>query len=58
VALNWLLQYSDLIVPIPGARSPEQVVENAGSTGWRLSYEDWRRIDEISRGIRVSYAIW
>ena len=58
VALNWLLQYGDLIVPIPGARSPEQVVENAGSTGWRLSYEDWRRIDEISRGIRVSYAIW
>jgi aryl-alcohol dehydrogenase-like predicted oxidoreductase len=58
VALNWLIQYSDVIVPIPGAKSPEQVEENAGATGWRLSYEDWRRIDEASRGIRVTYVTW
>ena len=58
VALNWLISYSDLIVPIPGARSPEQVAENAGSTGWRLDYEDWRRIDEVSRSIRITYVTW
>jgi len=58
VALNWLVSYSDLVVPIPGARSPEQVVENAGSTGWRLDYEDWRRIDEVSRSIRITYVTW
>lgn len=58
VALNWLIGYSDLIVPIPGAKNPQQVEENAGSVGWRLSYEDWRRIDEISRGIKVTYVTW
>jgi aryl-alcohol dehydrogenase-like predicted oxidoreductase len=58
VALNWLIQYSDVIVPIPGAKSPEQVEENAGATGWRLSYEDWRRIDEASRGVRATYVTW
>ncbi len=58
VALNWLLQYSDLIVPIPGAKSPEQVEENAGSTGWRLSYDDWRKVDDASRGVKVTYVTW
>lgn len=58
VALNWLIMYSPLIVPIPGAKSPEQVVDNAGATGWRLSYDDWRRIDEISKRIKITYVTW
>ena len=58
IALNWLIMYSPLIVPIPGAKTPEQVEINAGSVDWRLSYEDWRRLDEISKSIRISYATW
>ncbi|WFO75674.1 aldo/keto reductase [Desulfurococcaceae archaeon MEX13E-LK6-19] len=58
IALNWLIMYSPLIVPIPGAKKPEQVVDNAGAVGWRLSYEDWRRLDEISKEIRITYVTW
>jgi len=58
VVLNWMLKYSPVILPIPGAKTPEQVEELAGALGWELSYEDWRRIDEESRSIRISYATW
>jgi aryl-alcohol dehydrogenase-like predicted oxidoreductase len=58
VALNWLLKYSPVVVPIPGAKTPEQVVENAGAVGWELSYEDWRLLDEISKSIRLTYVTW
>ncbi len=57
VALNWLL-YDPLIVPIPGARRPEQAESNAGAAGWRLRKEDWRRIDRVSREVRIDRALW
>ena len=56
IVLNWLIMYSPVIVPIPGAKTPEQVEVNAGSVEWRLSYDDWRRIDEVSRKIKITYA--
>lgn len=58
IALNWLIKYSPVIVPIPGAKTPEQVAENAGAVGWELSYDDWRLLDEISKSIRVTYVTW
>lgn len=58
VALNWLMGYSDVIVPIVGAKSPEQVAENAGAVGWELSDEEWRAIDEASRSLRITYVTW
>jgi len=58
IALNWLIKYSPAIVPIPGAKTPEQVLENAGAVGWELSYEDWRLLDELSKSIRITYVTW
>ncbi|MEM1768781.1 MAG: aldo/keto reductase, partial [Desulfurococcaceae archaeon] len=58
IAINWLISYSSSIVPIPGAKSPDQVIDNANSVGWRLSYSDWRLLDEASRNINISYAVW
>ncbi len=58
IALNWLIMYSPSIVPIPGAKKPEHVRDNAGAVGWRLSYEDWRRIDELSKSIKITYVTW
>ncbi len=58
VALNWLIMYSDTVIPIPGAKRPEQVEDNAGAVGWRMSYEDWRRLDEASKKLRISYVTW
>ncbi len=50
--------YSSTITPIPGAKTPEQVRENSASIGWKLSLEDWLRIDEISRGIKIDYTVY
>ncbi|MCE4613465.1 MAG: aldo/keto reductase [Desulfurococcales archaeon] len=58
IALNWLLGYSDTVIPIPGAKSPEQARENAGAAGWRLSYEDWRALDEASKKLKITYVTW
>lgn len=46
VALNWVISKGAL--PIPGAKKPAQVVENAGALGWKLSEEEVQRLDEIS----------
>jgi diketogulonate reductase-like aldo/keto reductase len=46
------------MVPIPGAKTPQQVEENAGSVGWELSYEDWRLLDELSKSIKITYVTW
>ncbi len=57
VALNWLVSSSPAVIPIPGAKSPAQVEELAGSLGWRLSFSDWRQLDEASRRVRIVYSI-
>ncbi len=58
VALNWLVTASPAVVPIPGAKRPEHVADNAGSVGWRLSYEDWARLEEASRRVHIVRALW
>ncbi len=58
VALNWLIMASPRVVPIPGAKSPEQVVDLVGAVGWRMSFEDWRLLDELSRSIRIKYSVY
>ncbi len=54
VALNWLITYSNTVVPIPGAKSPEQARDNAGAMGWRLSQNEFLEILEAARKIRIS----
>lgn len=58
VALNWLISYSPKVVPIPGAKNPRQVADNAGAAGWRLSFDDFRRIDEAGRRISITRVTW
>jgi len=43
VSLNWIICKGAL--PIPGASSKEQVRDNAGALGWRLSEEDVALLD-------------
>ncbi len=57
VALNWLLTTSDAVIVIPGAKRPEHVVDNAGAAGWRLSYDDWLELDQLSKSIRIRYYV-
>lgn len=46
VALNWTICKGSL--PIPGAKSESQALQNAGALGWRLTDEEVARLDEMS----------
>jgi len=48
VALNFLLRQSDLVLPIFGARTREQLEENLGSVGWELAREEIDLLDSAS----------
>ena len=46
VALNWVICKG--AVPIPGARTKAQAVENCGAAGWRLLPEDVQALDAVA----------
>ena len=48
VAINFLLRRSDLVIPIFGARTPEQLDENLGSVGWELTTEEVEILESAS----------
>ena len=45
VVLNWVT-HRDIVVTIPKAEKPDHVRDNCEASGWRLSDDDIRRIDE------------
>ena len=49
IALNWLLHKEEITSPIFGATSIEQLEENIGSVGWKLTKEQWNKLDEVSK---------
>jgi aryl-alcohol dehydrogenase-like predicted oxidoreductase len=46
VALNWLIYHG--AVPIPGAKSEQQVRANAGALGWQLTADEIARLDRLA----------
>ena len=58
-ALNWLIR-DPWIYPIPGAKTPEQVAENAGAVGWLMSDDEWRTLDRLGwdASQRILYVTW
>lgn len=46
VALNWLIAQG--VIPIPGAKNPQQAADNAGAMGWQLSSEDVEQLSLLS----------
>ncbi len=58
VALNWLLRTSDSVIVIPGAKTPEQVEENAGAVGWSMTFDEWLRLEEMSGRVLISRVTW
>ncbi len=53
VALNWLLARPGVAAPIIGARRVEQLEENLGAVGWRLSPDQMSRLDAVSAPVPV-----
>ncbi len=59
VALKWLIQASDTVIVIPGAKNEKQVEDNAlAGEDWYLSTEDWLLLEEASRNLRISRVTW
>lgn len=48
VALNWLIAQGNVIA-IAGAKTPEQVRQNAGALGWKLSGDEITQLEQVSR---------
>jgi aryl-alcohol dehydrogenase-like predicted oxidoreductase len=48
IALNWLLQRPTISSVIIGARNEEQLRQNLGAVGWRLTPEQTARLDAAS----------
>lgn len=48
LALAWLLAQKDYVVPIPGSRNAERVVQNVAAAGVTLTADDLARIAEIA----------
>ena len=48
VALNWLLRRPGVTAPIIGARNTQQLESNLGATGWALTADEVKRLDEAS----------
>jgi aryl-alcohol dehydrogenase-like predicted oxidoreductase len=57
VALNWLLGRPSVSSIIVGARNEEQLKQNLGAVGWKLSAEQVKRLDAAS-AVQPSYPCW
>jgi len=51
IALNWLISHNN-VVPIPGAKNRDQATINLQSSGWRLTQEQNRKIEESFKMIK------
>jgi aryl-alcohol dehydrogenase-like predicted oxidoreductase len=48
ISLNWLLRQEGVTAPIIGARRMDQLEDNLGAAGWKLSEEQIARLSEAS----------
>ena len=57
IALNWLLRKPTVSTLVIGARNEEQLMQNLGAEGWRLTPEQVAKLDEASKSA-VPYPYW
>ena len=57
VALNWLLQRPSVATIIVGARNEEQLKQNLGAVGWKLTAEQVAKLDAASE-TTPAYPYW
>jgi aryl-alcohol dehydrogenase-like predicted oxidoreductase len=57
IALNWLLQRPSVANVVIGARNEEQLKQNLGAVGWKLSEDQIARLDAVSEPT-PAYPYW
>jgi len=50
LALAWVLRKSAVSVALTGPRRPEEIEENVGGAGWKLTTEELTAIEEVLKG--------
>ena len=53
IALAWVMRYGDFVVPIPGMRKEERVIENLGAADVELTDAEYAVINEALGGIAI-----
>jgi diketogulonate reductase-like aldo/keto reductase len=48
ISLNWLVNKSKVVFPIPRASKPERVMENTGAVRWNLDSDDLIKLDQVA----------
>lgn len=54
--LNWLIAQEN-VVPIPGAKNAEQVIEIGGALGWRISSEEIRELRSLASKLEPVFGL-
>ena len=49
VAMNWVISKPEVSVAISGSDTIEQIDENLGAVGWRLTADEMELLDDASR---------
>ena len=57
IALNWLLGRPSIATVIVGARNEEQLRQNLGAVGWKLTAEQVKKLDAAS-AVPPAYPVW
>ncbi len=57
IALNWLLRKPTVSTIVIGARNEEQLKQNIGAEGWRLTPDQVSKLDEASEPL-IPYPYW
>ncbi|MGO9275357.1 MAG: aldo/keto reductase, partial [Terriglobia bacterium] len=57
IALNWLLRKPTVSTIVFGARNEEQLKQNLGAEGWRLTADQVSKLDEASAP-SIPYPYW
>lgn len=57
IAINWILQRPTVSTVIIGARNKEQLKQNLGAIGWKLTTDQVSKLDAIST-IKPCYPYW
>ena len=57
IAINWVLQRPTVATVVIGARNEEQLRQNLGAVGWKLTPKQIARLDAAS-GVTLPYPYW
>ncbi len=49
IGLAWVMAYGDFVVPIPGMRKEERIIENLGAADIELTAEEYAALNELAK---------